>query len=79
MKPVSFEGLALDPSLLRQLRELAAFHNRFAGRLFLGTGDPEGVVRADLGALFLRADGGAGSTLYVKEDDAAQNTGWAAK
>lgn len=43
-----------------------------------GTGDPEGVVEAPVGSLFLRTDGGASTTLYVKESGVS-NTGWAAK
>ena len=79
MKPVNFDNLRLDPALARELREIAAFHNRFAGLLFVGGGDPEGVVAAGLGALFLRKDGGAGTSLYVKEDDDGAATGWQAK
>ena len=43
-----------------------------------GTGTPEGAVTAPVGTLFLRTDGGAGTTLYVKESGTG-NTGWAAK
>lgn len=43
-----------------------------------GTGSPETVVTASVGSLFLRTDGGAGTTLYVKESGAG-NTGWIAK
>lgn len=43
-----------------------------------GTGSPEGVVTAGVGSLFVRTDGGAGTTLYVKESGAG-NTGWVAK
>lgn len=43
-----------------------------------GTGSPEGVIAANVGALFLRKDGGAGTTLYVKQTGAG-NTGWVAK
>lgn len=43
-----------------------------------GTGTPEGNVTAPVGSLFTRTDGGAGSTLYVKESGAG-NTGWVAK
>lgn len=47
-------------------------------RLFTGNGSPEGVISAIRGSLYTRADGGAGSTLYVKESgDAA--VGWVAK
>lgn len=43
-----------------------------------GTGSPEGVVTAPVGSLYTRTDGGAGSTLYVKESGTG-NTGWVAK
>lgn len=43
-----------------------------------GSGSPEGVVTANVGSLFLRTDGGAGTTLYVKESGTG-NTGWVAK
>ena len=43
-----------------------------------GTGSPEGVKSAKVGTLYLRTDGGAGSTLYVKEAGTG-NTGWVAK
>jgi len=44
-----------------------------------GTGSPEGVVSSGLGSLFLRTDGGVGTSLYVKEQNNGGNTGWAAK
>lgn len=43
-----------------------------------GTGSPEGVATASVGSLYTRTDGGAGTTLYVKESGAS-NTGWIAK
>jgi hypothetical protein len=43
-----------------------------------GAGSPEGVVTAAVGSLYTRTDGGAGTTLYVKESGAG-NTGWVAK
>lgn len=42
-----------------------------------GTGTPEGTVTASVGALFTREDGGAGTTLYIKESGSG-NTGWRA-
>lgn len=42
------------------------------------TGSPEGVITAPVGSIFTRLNGGAGSTLYVKESGAG-NTGWVAK
>lgn len=47
-------------------------------RMFSGTGSPEGVLTAPVGALYTRSDGGAGTTLYVKEAGVG-NTGWVAK
>lgn len=43
-----------------------------------GTNTPEGALSAPVGSLFLRTNGGASTTLYVKESGAG-NTGWAAK
>ena len=45
---------------------------------FQGTGTPEGTVAAPVGAVYLRTDGGAATTLYVKESGTAK-TGWIAK
>lgn len=42
-----------------------------------GQGTPEGVISAPVGSLFTRTDGGAGTTLYVKETGSG-NTGWRA-
>lgn len=50
------------------------------GRLVVvfGTGSPEGRETAPKGAVYIRSDGGPGTTLYVKET-AGGKTGWAAK
>lgn len=42
-------------------------------------GTPESQVTDSIGAQALRRDGGAGTTLYVKESGTATNTGWVAK
>lgn len=47
-------------------------------RWLSGAGSPEGVVTGAVGSLYTRTDGGAGSTLYVKESGAG-NVGWVAK
>lgn len=44
----------------------------------VGIGSPEGVVTAPVGSLFLRTDGGPGTTLYVKESG-VDAQGWAPK
>ncbi|MMZ48455.1 hypothetical protein D1872_101250 [compost metagenome] len=46
--------------------------------LYSGNGSPEGVVSAPVGSLYRRWDGGANTTLYVKQSGNG-NTGWAAK
>ena len=46
--------------------------------LYSGTGSPEGVVVAPVGSLYTRTDGGASTTLYVKESG-TDETGWVAK
>ena len=43
-----------------------------------GSGTPEAAVTAPVGSLFTRTDGGASTTLYVKESGTG-NTGWVAK
>ena len=43
-----------------------------------GAGTPEGVLVASVGSLFTRTDGGAGTTLYVKQSGVG-NTGWIGK
>jgi hypothetical protein len=47
-------------------------YNRF------GSGTPEGSITAPVGAIYHRTDGGANTSLYVKESGAG-NTGWVAK
>jgi hypothetical protein len=49
-----------------------------AGDIIRGAGSPEGVVTASVSTLYVRTDGGAGTTLYVKETGSG-NTGWVAK
>jgi hypothetical protein len=49
-----------------------------ATKILAGSGSPESAVTAPAGSVFLRTDGGAGTTLYVKESGSG-NTGWTAK
>lgn len=46
--------------------------------IIYGTGSPEGVRTAGIGSIYLRSDGGAGTSLYVKQSGAG-NTGWIGK
>lgn len=47
-------------------------------KILTGTGNPNGLVAGKVGSLYLRVDGGAGTTLYVKESGSG-NTGWVSK
>ncbi|MEE8382235.1 MAG: hypothetical protein V3R78_10235 [Thermodesulfobacteriota bacterium] len=46
--------------------------------LSANSGSPEGAVTAGIGSLYLRTDGGAGTSMYVKESGTG-NTGWVGK
>lgn len=47
--------------------------------LYVGVGDPNGVVTANPGSLYLNTSGGASVSIYIKESGSATNTGWVAK
>lgn len=46
--------------------------------IWSGIGSPEGAVIAPVGSMWLRTDGGASTTLYIKESGTGA-TGWVAK
>lgn len=48
-------------------------------RVIAGTGTPASNVVGSIGDLYLRLDGGASTTLYVKESGASTTAGWIAK
>lgn len=58
----------LDNALM--VRKLKEIHR--------GPGTPEGAVTAGVGDIYLRTDGGAGTSFYVKESGTG-NTGWVGK
>lgn len=47
-------------------------------KIYNGYGTPENVISAGKGSLYQRLDGGANTTLYVKESGTGA-TGWVAK
>ena len=53
--------------------------NSGAGRFIAGLGNPNNKVTGNIGDIFQRIDGGAASTLYVKESGNGTITGWTAK
>ena len=66
-------------TLNNMLREI---FNRLPGqgdiKDYFGYGTPENQIAAPIGSTFRRLDGGANTTLYVKESGSAA-TGWVAK
>lgn len=48
------------------------------GYIRSGAGTPEAAITAQVGSAYLRTDGGANTTLYIKESGAG-STGWVAK
>jgi hypothetical protein len=47
-------------------------------QIHAGVGTPEGSVTAPIGSIFMREDGGAGTSFYVKQSGTG-NTGWVGK
>jgi len=47
-------------------------------KIYSGTGDPNGVVQAASGSIYMRTDGGAGTSFYIKESDTGSSN-WTAK
>jgi len=70
--------ITIKPSGTGKIKLLAGSVEVNGAALRSGTGSPEGAVVASVGSLYLRTDGGAGTTLYVKESGTG-NTGWSAK
>lgn len=63
---------AYDAQWMRTVRDLLS-------RVIVGMGSPAGVVVANRGTLYLRTDGGAATTLYVKEGNDGTSAGWVGK
>lgn len=68
----------IDPSTTVRYRGAGARTHRAEALVNVGEGPPDGVIAAPVGSLYLRTDGGEGTTLYVKESGAGQS-GWVAK
>lgn len=64
-----------DPAC-QQNWELA---NELLSRFHVSVGTPEGNIAAPVGHFCIRLDGGAGTTLYVKESGPDLPTGWVGK
>lgn len=72
------EGVNQLNRMMRQVFEsIQNDQNGFAD--YSGYGTPESSITAKIGSIYKRLDGGASTTLYVKESGANTNTGWVAK
>lgn len=71
------QGIVELNRMLKRLFDIVAGDGETV-RVFSGVGTPESNVSAGVGALYLRIDGGASTTLYVKESGTG-DTGWVAK
>jgi hypothetical protein len=67
-----YQGASVDALKMRS-REGAA-----TATILAGSGDPNGSVSAPAGSVYLRTDGAAGTSFYVKESGTGK-TGWMAK
>lgn len=80
--PINVGGVALPTFLLNPnvLADTYAPRYYVPGISFItgGSGSPEGVIGAPVGSLYLRVDGGAGTSLYVKQSGTS-TTGWVGK
>lgn len=73
----TFEVTRADGAL-RASASLGVGPDGAAARVLSGDGSPEGVIVGDVGDLFLRRDGGAGTIVYEKESGSGTANGWAA-
>jgi hypothetical protein len=71
-KAVSVSHGATEVFFVRHDGAVSSLYQRF------GSGTPQGVVSAPVGAVYHRTDGGTGTSFYVKESGTG-NTGWVAK
>lgn len=67
------QDIVLSTSRVQTNGSMQSLYDRF------GSGSPEGVVSAPVGASYHRTDGGAVTSFYVKESGGTGNTGWVAK
>ncbi len=84
-KLIMRNNVNVGPSTIAQISGLSAatapktwLVNDGAQQQWAGYGTPEAVVIAPIGSMYARVDGGAGTTLYIKESGAG-SAGWVGK
>jgi len=69
------DGIAELNRMLRYLFDLIPVDGEKV-KFVSGYGTPESNIQAEIGSVYLRLDGGAGTTMYLKESGTG-DTGWA--
>jgi hypothetical protein len=70
-------GIDLTSTMFLNSQTIFSGTTASSGSKFLfGTGSPEGVVFGNVGSIFLRTDGGKGTSLYIKESGSGIQLGW---
>jgi hypothetical protein len=72
------QDLGLTGSRWKDVYATTVYVGTGNARVLSGAGSPEGITTAAIGSLYLRTDGAAGSSVYVKESGSG-STGWIAK
>lgn len=76
-KRVLLSSLSAVPASVNYINTLYLGSTAAAPNIQSGTGNPDGVVSAAVGSIYLRTDGGPLTSIYFKETGAG-NTGWVA-
>ncbi len=63
--------------MLRELYELVSGDGKDT-KIYYGYGSPEGEIVASIGSVYMRKDGAANTSIYIKESGTGA-TGWTAK
>lgn len=80
---LTLEKLKTHDGMAELNRMLKTLHDFIPGdgdlrRVINGVGSPEGVISAGIGSIYMRTDGGAGTSIYIKESGTGA-TGWVSK
>jgi len=81
--PLSVDKLKTPDGIVELNRMLQFLFDSISGdgkavKIYHGYGTPEGSVTANVGAIYMRKDGGANTSIYIKESGTGA-TGWTAK
>lgn len=72
------EGINSLNSMLKKLYQVVAGDGEKV-KVFYGYGTPLNVVVANIGSIYFCKDGGANTSVYIKEADNDAASGWVAK